>query len=435
MGHRRLWLSGGICAAVLVAPAAAQADSPDTSAISSQFGAPASSSASAVDDFYASRPGALVWLRDADTKTAAWKLPDILRRAPIDGLDNGAQLAAAVEAAIARGQPEDDRVISNAWVSYVRTLRRPVEGVSYGDTALRPQVPSANEILADARRAGSLSAHVDEIAAVNPFYSQLREASIAQGAAADPRVRATLDRLRLIPATGRAILVDVASAHLFMLENGKPVDSMKVIVGKTSSPSHLLASTIHYVTFNPYWNIPDDVARGRVAPVVLKRGVSYLKAARYETWSALGSKGERIDADSVDWKAVVAGEAPVYLRQLPGDANMMGAMKFGFANPFDIFLHDTPKKQLFAKDKRTLSMGCIRLEHADVLARWLLGREPVPPSSEPEQHVQLDKGVPVYVTSLTATVSDGQLAFGEDVYGLDAGLPQTAAVSPTTTAN
>ena len=113
----------------------------------------------------------------------------------------------------------------------------------------------------------------------------------------------------------------------------------------------------------------------------------------------------------------------------------MGAMKFGFANPFDIFLHDTPKKQLFAKDKRTLSMGCIRLEHADVLARWLLGREPVPPSSEPEQHVQLDKGVPVYVTSLTATVSDGQLAFGEDVYGLDAGLPQTAAVSPTTTAN
>jgi len=98
---------------------------------------------------------------------------------------------------------------------------------------------------------------------------------------------------------------------------------------------------------------------------------------------------------------------------------MMGAMKFGFANDFDIFLHDTPKKQLFLKDKRTLSMGCIRLEHAEQLARWVLGKEPVAPSSDPERHVQLDKGVPIYVTSLTAKDEEGQLAFAEDPYGFD----------------
>ena len=90
----------------------------------------------------------------------------------------------------------------------------------------------------------------------------------AGGSASDPRVRATLDRLRLLPATGRAILVDVASAELWMLENGQPVDSMKVVVGKTTSPTPLLAGTINYVTFNPYWHILDDVARRKVAPIV-----------------------------------------------------------------------------------------------------------------------------------------------------------------------
>ena len=420
MRNDHLWLLAAASAALAPTPVAAQSAGSDPQAITSQFSAsPTSVAVSAVDAFYASRPGVLVWLRDPDSKTAVSRLAEVLRRAPLDGLDDGPKLAASIEAAVARGQPEDDRLISEAWVQYVQAISKPVAGVSFGDPALQLKAPAADVILADARRASSLKDHVAEVAAVNPLYSQLRELAATQGAQSDPRIRATLDRLRLLPPTGRAIIVDVASAQLFMMENGKPVDSMKVIIGKTSSPTHLLASTIHYITFNPYWNIPDDVAQRRVAPVVLKRGVSYLKAARYVTFSAVGSKGERIEPGSVDWKAVQSGEAPVYLRQLPGEANMMGAMKFGFANDFDIFLHDTPKKQLFLKDKRTLSMGCIRLEHAERLARWLLGKEPVAPSSDPEQHVQLDKGVPIYVTSLTAKDEDGQLAFAEDPYGID----------------
>jgi L,D-transpeptidase YcbB len=94
-------------------------------------------------------------------------------------------------------------------------------------------------------------------------------------------------------------------------------------------------------------------------------------------------------------------------------------MKFSFVNDFDIFLHDTPHKELFAKDRRTLSLGCVRLEHADRLAKWLLGRDAAPPSDAPEQHVRIDQGVPVYLTYLTANVADGKLAFATDVYGLD----------------
>jgi murein L,D-transpeptidase YcbB/YkuD len=386
-----------------------------------------------IDLFYAARAEAPVWLKDEASRAAAAKLPPILRNAPLDGLSDGPELAANVETAIARAQPGDDKIISAAWVRYVRALKAPVQGVTFGDPTLKPTAPTAGAVLGEAARASSLSAYVDEVAAVNPLYSAIRDAAVSHGMTADPHVKATLDRLRLVPAHGRAVLVDAASAQLWMLEDGKPVDSMKVVVGKTTSPTPLLAGTIHYVTFNPYWHILDEVVQRKVAPVVLKRGVKYLKAARYELVSDWGNGSEPVDPVSIDWKAVAAGATNVHIRQLPGAANMMGAVKFSFENEFDIFLHDTPHKELFAKPKRNFSLGCVRLEHAARLATWLLGREATPPSDAPEQHVQIDKGVPVYITYLTASVSDGQIAFADDVYGLDLAPASLASAAPAAT--
>jgi murein L,D-transpeptidase YcbB/YkuD len=373
-----------------------------------------------VEAYYSAQANRLIWFRDAATRAAAAKLPAILRRAPLDGLADGPSLATSVEAALAGGQLADDKAVSAAWLRYVQALNKPVPGMSYGDPALTPKTPQAPAVLGEAAAAQSLAAHVDEVAAVNPLYSALRERARNQGVTDDPRVRATLNRLSLVPAKGRAILVDAASAQLWMLEDGRAVDSMKVIVGKKDAQTPLLAGTIHFVTFNPYWHIPQDVARRKVAPIVLKRGVSYLKAARYETVAAFNyEKQDPLDPSTIDWKAVAAGDTEVHIRQLTGPQNMMGKMKFGFVNDHGIFLHDTPHKELFAKAKRTLSLGCVRLEHPERLAEWLLGREATPPADGPEQLVQIDKGVPIYVTYLTATVADGQLAFADDVYGLD----------------
>lgn len=372
-----------------------------------------------VESYYATHGQLQIWFLNSATREAAAKLPAILRRATFDGLAEGPELAAGVEAALARGLPADDKLLSAAWVRYVQALKGPVEGMSYGDPALAPNAGSAATILAKAAAAPSLTVHVDEVSRVNPLYSALREAAAKAGGDADPRIRATLERLRIIPAKGPAIVVDSASAQLWMLEDGRPIDQMKVVVGRKISPTPLVAGTIHYVTLNPYWNIPADVARDKVAPLVLKRGVKYLKAARYVTSDGFGANAEDIAATEIDWKAVAAGDAPVHIRQLPGGNNMMGAMKFGFVNDFDIFLHDTPQRKFFEKEKRTFSMGCIRLEHADRLARWLLGREVDPRAAEPETHVQLDKGVPIYVTYMTATVADAQLAFVDDVYAWD----------------
>ena len=408
---RLRYLAWTLCAIAFAPPVLAQEPT-------SIFAAPVSSD-SAIDGFYATHGEAPIWFRDESTRQAAAKLPAILRRAAFDGLAEGPELAAKVEAAIASGQPADDKLLSTAWVKYVQALKRPVHGMAYGDPALAPKVNSAEKILSKAAAAPSLSALVDGFSAVNPLYSTLREAAAAQGTQPDPRVMATLDRLRLIPTQGRAILVDIASAELWMLEDARVLGTMKVIVGKTGSPTPLLAGTIHYVTFNPYWHILDEVARRKVAPAVLKQGVSYLEAARYETTSKWGSDSESVDPATIDWKAVAAGTEQVFIRQLPGRQNMMGAVKFSFINKDDIFLHDTPGKGLFAKHDRRLSLGCVRLEQAGRLAEWLLGRDAAPPGDAPELHVQLDKGVPVYLTYLTAKVEDGRLAFAEDVYSLD----------------
>jgi murein L,D-transpeptidase YcbB/YkuD len=377
----------------------------------------------------------LLWLGTADARAAAGKLPDILKRAPYDGLDDGPQLAAAVTAALASGQPADDRIISSAWVRYVRALKAPVTGVDYADPALALKTPSPEQILGAASRAPSLAAYVDETAAVNPLYSALRDEAVKAGGMPDPRTAATLNRLRLLPAKGKAVIVNIPAAKLLMIEDGRIVDSMKVIVGKTSGATPILASTIYYVTFNPYWHIPPDIARVRVAPVVLKRGVGYLTLARYQTVAAFGGdKEKQIDPTTVDWKAVQAGTAEVFIRQLAGPQNNMGRMKIGFANDYGVFLHDTPKKELFAKDKRFLSHGCIRLEQPEKLASWLLGRDARPPSDDSELNVLIDKGVPIYLSYLTAEPTDaGTIAYATDVYGLDTAGATKAIVTTAAT--
>ena len=403
----------------LLAIAAATSANAQTAPNPTQGPAPAPAApvaSSPIDLFYLARQQAPIWLKDDAGRAGAQALAAVLRNDAIDGLQDGPERAARVEAAIAAN---DDKAVSAEWVAYVQALKAPVKGVSYGDAALQLQPPTPGAILAKAAAAPSLLEYVTRTSAVNPFYASIRDNALRLGQTEDPHVRGTLERLRLVPGQGRAILVAIANAELMMIEDGNVVDQMKVVVGKPGFETPMLAGTIHYVTFNPYWHIPQDVARRKVAPVVLKRGVSYLKAARYQTVAAFGKGEDPIDPTTVDWKAVADGSVEVHIRQLTGPRNMMGKMKFGFVNDYGIFLHDTPHKDYFAKAKRNLSLGCIRVEHPERLAQWLLGREPVPSGEDAEELVQVDKGVPIYVSSLTARADGDKLVFANDVYGLD----------------
>lgn len=205
------------------------------------------------------------------------------------------------------------------------------------------------------------------------------------------------------PTKGRYILVDAASARLYMMEDGRVRDSMKVIVGKPEAETPALKSVLHYATLNPYWNVPADLVRKLVAPNVVKFGLGYLADKHYEVVSDFNNDVRVIPPETIDWKAVADGRATVLVRQQPGPTNSMGQMKFNLANANGIFLHDTPKKELFAQDVRTLSNGCVRLEDAPRLARWLLGSDPQIAAAAPEQHILLPKAVPVTIAYLDAS--------------------------------
>jgi len=202
-----------------------------------------------------------------------------------------------------------------------------------------------------------------------------------------------------IPIHGRYVLVDANSARLYMIEDGRVQDSMRVIVGKPDTPTPELKSILNYETLNPYWHVTADLAKTLIAPRVLKDGNSYLTDRGYEVVSGWGPDAHVLSPDSVDWKAVAAGEAQVYVRQRPGPANSLGHFKFDLPNGDGIYLHDTPKKELFAQDERNLSHGCVRLEDAQRLARWLLGKDP-PAASVPEENILLPRPVPITISYL-----------------------------------
>ena len=343
---------------------------------------------------------------------------------------------------IARAQGGDpaalaaaDRLLSTAWVLYVQALQTPPSGMTYADSWVAPRRDTPGQILARAAAAPSLAAYVRSVSAVNPLYGQLRDAAWSEmqssGGQLDPRVLASLDRVRDMPFQNRYVMVDTGGARLYMIEDGRIVDSMKVIVGKAdpSTQTPMLASTIHYATLNPYWHVSDDMIRTLIARNVLDQGLGYLKARGYQVQPADRNDDRLLDPGQIDWRAVAEGRQHVRVRQLPGPANSMGRMKFGFANSSDIYLHDTPSKDLFAQDDRNLSHGCIRLEDAERLGRWLLGREPQSASRDPEQNVLLPTPVPIYLTYLTAQVQGGQLTYLDDPYRRDAGrLPSVAAL-------
>lgn len=202
-----------------------------------------------------------------------------------------------------------------------------------------------------------------------------------------------------IPLHGPYVLVDANSARLYMIDDGRVQDSMRVIVGKPDTPTPELKDVINYETLNPYWHVPADLTQSLVAARVLKEGPTYLTQHGYEVVSAFANNAEVIPPGNVDWKAVAAGSSRVYVRQRPGPANSLGHFKFDLPNGDGIYLHDTPKKELFAQDERNISHGCVRLEDAQRLAKWLLGKDP-PADSIPEENILLPHPVPIAISYL-----------------------------------
>jgi len=383
--------------------------------------------------FYSARADRPLWIADGRVRPEAMRVIELIEQAAIDGLDpmtyRPRELQVAIAAA-AGGSPADlaraELLLSRALALYARDLRRPTHGgMVYVDAELAPRPASLRAALDQLAAAPSLDAGIAAATRVNPLYQRLRDAYAAQrgrlSADQEQRVRASLERLRALPADlgRRFVLVDAASARLWMYEGDRPVDSMKVVIGRPGEPTPQMAAYFRHLTLNPYWNVPPDLVQRLIAPNVLKQGPQYLRTAGYQVMSDWSEGAAPGDAAAVDWKAVADGSVELPLRQLPGPRNSMGSMKFMFPNQLGVYLHDTPNRELFAEADRRRSAGCVRLEDAARLARWLFGRPVSAASGDPEQIVHLEERVPVFITYLTAMPERGRIAFHNDHYDRD----------------
>ncbi len=218
-----------------------------------------------------------------------------------------------------------------------------------------------------------------------------------------------MNRMQWMPAENKnqMIEVNIPEFMLSVYEGGSKAFDMKVIVGKEGAHTMMFSGDLNQVVFSPYWNIPESIVRDEIMPAIQK-DPNYLKKHNME----IVKKNDSIPT----------------IRQLPGDENSLGKAKFLFPNSYDIFFHDTPAKELFQKNQRAFSHGCIRLHDAQKMAAYLLRDDPswtpekikVAMNSKKEQYVKLKNSVPVMINYFTTWVDEnGQINFRNDVYGHD----------------
>jgi len=221
-----------------------------------------------------------------------------------------------------------------------------------------------------------------------------------------------MERMRWMAAreNGNLIVVNIPEFVLHVYEGNKKAFDMDVVVGKEGHNTMMFNGDLNQVVFCPNWNVPQSIVLKEILPA-MEKDKNYLEKQNMEV------TGEE---DGI----------PV-IRQLPGEKNALGKVKFLFPNSFNIYFHDTPAKSLFEKDKRAFSHGCIRLKEPEKMADYVLRDQPewTPERIEDamnagkEKFVKVKKPIPVVITYYTAWVDDnGQLNFRGDIYGHDSDL-------------
>ncbi len=218
-----------------------------------------------------------------------------------------------------------------------------------------------------------------------------------------------MERMRWLPsqAASEFIVVNIPEFRAHIFEEGKEALAMDIVVGKAVHQTVIFTGDLKYVVFSPYWNVPSSITRNEIMPA-MKKNSNYLARNNMEITGYNGS-------------------IPV-IRQRPGGSNSLGLVKFLFPNSYNIYLHDTPAKSLFGRDRRDFSHGCIRLSKPFDLAKHLLRKDTswtdekikAAMNKGEEKWVTLSGPVPVFITYFTSWVSnDGILNFRKDIYGHD----------------
>jgi murein L,D-transpeptidase YcbB/YkuD len=242
------------------------------------------------------------------------------------------------------------------------------------------------------------------------------------------QIAANMNRWRHMPEDlgAKYLLVNIAGFRLKAVERGKLIHSMRVVVGKPSSPTPLMDHKIAYLVFRPYWNIPDSITRNELLPQIAE-DPEYLHKEQLEIVEGWQPSAPVVASTDIDW-ATAIDEFPYRLRQKPGAHNALGLVKFMFPNDANVYLHDTPSVAGFEPRRRAFSHGCVRVEDPITLAEFLLRpdsawtRDSVTAALQGDkpQAVRVPDAVPIYLTYFTAWVEGAnEVHFRTDLYGLD----------------
>ena len=235
-----------------------------------------------------------------------------------------------------------------------------------------------------------------------------------------------IQRLRLLPGKlSTGIMVNIPAFSLVYYQDGSQVLASRVIVGRPDRKTPMMSSALNNVVVNPPWNVPPTLARKDILPKV-RNNPGYLEQHGYTVMRGWNSK-ETIDPYRVDWSTITENNLPFRFQQAPGARNSLGRYKFNMPSSDAIYLHDTPNHNLFQKDVRALSSGCVRVNKASELANMLLqdaGWNDTRISDALKQgdtrYVNIRQNIPVNLYYLTAFVdADGRTQYRTDIYNYD----------------
>ena len=393
-------------------------------------------------DFYASRDNLPAWV-DGDKPTSRLAtLIDGLKASEDHGLDPGRYGTDKFKQTLALVKQNKDRLdvakvpeldarLTYAYLKYASDLLGgSVNPKSiYEDWVAEPNKVDLKESLTKAVSSDTVRPVLGELAPQHPQYKGLqaalqRERQMPTGHL--DQIRMNLQRWRWMPRElgERYVLVNVPAYQMQVIEGEKPVLAMRVVVGDPKHQTPLFSDEMTTIVFSPNWNVPESIIRKEMLPKVVS-DPGYLERQDIQV---VGTSGEVIDAEAVDWddESAVTG---LHFRQEPGPKNALGLVKFQFPNPFDVYMHDTPQDALFNKPHRALSHGCIRLENPVALAQYVMRDRPewtaekinAAMNAGQEHAVPLKEHLPVHIAYFTAWVNpDGSLTYTDDPYGLDA---------------
>jgi L,D-transpeptidase YcbB len=243
------------------------------------------------------------------------------------------------------------------------------------------------------------------------------------------KIAFNMERWRWLPREIKQpyIMINIADFKLELVNNNEIMMNMKIIVGAAYHQTPLFNANMTYLVLNPYWEIPNSIARNEMLPEI-KKNKSYFVKNHIKIYDDWKPDAKELFADSIGWDTITPDKFNYRLRQMPGPWNALGRIKFMFPNQYNVYLHDTPQRELFSKTVRTFSHGCIRIEKPIELATYLLRNDTslsenkllAQIDSAKEKTVTLPVPIKVYICYWTAWEDkEGLINFRKDIYQYD----------------